>query len=202
MHPKTDDLSHSVISLFLDVTSLASAVAALRVRQVEERLRYWLYWSVFDPIGVTTDQPMDLRTRAEIADLRVEAESLGLTISPQPWRPCPVLAHAAIDWCFNQSHVYGRTAFVALAKAYWANSTDIRDEVQVAECLHRAGLPTRGLAHHLGLKSTMQAQFQNLVRIRAAHIGDTPVLKINGTLLPGLLDPEAYLEIIQTMGTR
>lgn len=202
MHSETEDLSQSVISLFLDVTSLASAVAAMRVRQVEEQLQYWMHWTVFDPVGVNTDQPMDLRTRAEIADLRAEAEHLGFTINPQPWRPFPGLAHAAIDWCFEESHVYGRTAFIALAKAYWATTTDIRDEVQVVECLHRAGLPTRGLAHHLGLKSTMQAQFQNLARIRAAHIGDTPVLKANGTLLPGLLDPDAYIQIIETMGTR
>ena len=201
MHPKSDELSQSVISLFLDVTSLASAVAAMRLRQVEESLQYWLHWTVFDPVGITIDQPLDLRARAEIADLREEAEHLGFTINPQPWRPCPVLAHAAIDWCFAQSHVYGRTAFIALAKAYWANTTDIRDEIQVVETLHHAGLPIRGLAHHLGLKSTLQEQYRNLVGIRAAHIGDAPVLKVHGTLLPGLLDPEAYVEIIQSMGT-
>lgn len=201
MHPKSDELSQSVISLFLDVTSLASAVAAMRLRQVEESLQYWLHWTVFDPVGITIDQPLDLRARAEIADLREEAERLGFVINPQPWRPCPVLAHAAIDWCFAQSHVYGRTAFIALAKAYWANTTDIRDEIQVVETLHHAGLPIRGLAHHLGLKSTLQEQYRNLVGIRAAHIGDAPVLKVHGTLLPGLLDPEAYVEIIQSMGT-
>ena len=201
MHPKSDELSQSVISIFLDVTSLASAVAAMRLRTVEEAQRYWLHWTVFDPVGITADQPMDLRTRAEIADLREEAEHLGFTINPQPWRPCPVLAHAAIDWCFAQSHVYGRTAFLALAKAYWANTTDIRSEVDVAETLHAAGLPIRGLAHHLGQRTTIQAQFQALARIRASHIGDTPVLKVRGTLLPGLLDPEAYVEIIQSMGT-
>lgn len=183
MHPKSDELSQSVISLFLDVTSLASAVAAMRLRQVEESLQYWLHWTVFDPVGITIDQPLDLRARAEIADLREEAEHLGFTINPQPWRPCPVLAHAAIDWCFAQSHVYGRTAFIALAKAYWANTTDIRDEIQVVETLHHAGLPIRGLAHHLGLKSTLQEQYRNLVGIRAAHIGDAPVLKVHGTLL-------------------
>lgn len=200
MHPKSDDLSLSVISIFLDVTSLASLIAALRICNVEESLNYWLHWTVFDPVGVAIDQPLDLRTRGEIANLRPEAEHHGVRIHPKPWRPCPVLAHAAIDWCFDQSHVYGRTAFIALAKAYWADTTDIRDDVQVVECLHRAGLPTRGLAHHLGLKSTTQTQFQNLARIRAAHIGDTPVLKINSTLLPGLLDPDAYTQIIQNMG--
>ena len=142
-----------------------------------------------------------IRIYGKVKEFLCRDERLGFVINPQPWRPCPVLAHAAIDWCFAQSHVYGRTAFIALAKAYWANTTDIRDEIQVVETLHHAGLPIRGLAHHLGLKSTLQEQYRNLVGIRAAHIGDAPVLKVHGTLLPGLLDPEAYVEIIQSMGT-
>lgn len=194
-----DDLSHSVISTFLDVTSLASAVAAMRLNIVEERLQYWLNWVVIDPVGVLTDQPMDLRTRAEIANLRPAAEQLGITINPQAWRPCPIYAHAAIDWAFDHSHVYGRSAFIALAKAYWANTVNLREVNEIIDVVHQAGVPTQGLGIHLGRKQTLAAQFQQLAQARSAHIGDTPVLSVGGTLLPGLLDEEAYVEIIASM---
>lgn len=198
--PFPPNISPSVISIFLDVTSPGSLVAAWRIAHVEERLHYWLRWVVVDPVGVQTDQPVDLRTRAAIASLSAEMGRLGIRPHTPAWRPCPTYAHAAIDWAFDRSHVYGRTAFIALAKAYWRNDIDLRDPAQVDACIRRAGVATPGLIEHLGARSTHAAQAQRLVQTRAAHIGDVPVLKVGSTLLPGLLDEEAYEAIITSTG--
>lgn len=198
--PKTPVFSHSVISIFLDVTSLPSLVAAWRLSQVEERLQYWLNWVVVDPIGIQTDQPVDLRARAAIAALTPEVQRHGLTIVIPAWRPAPRYAHAAVDWAFDRSHVYGRTTFMALAKGYWQGTVDIRDPEAVTACVRAAGIATRGLDTYLTARTTLADQAQRLVQTRAAHIGDVPVLKAGPTLLPGLLDVEAYETIIRTMG--
>ncbi len=187
------------MSIYLDITSLASVVAAIRINRVEETLSYWLNWVVMDPVGIITDQPIDLRTRAQIADLRSQAHYLGITITPPSWRPSPIYAHAAIDWAFDHSHVYGRSAFIALSKGYWAGITDIRQPAAVINTVRNAGIPTQGLDRHLGRKETLTTQYRQLVQARAAHIGDVPVLSVAGTLLPGLLDEDAYIEIIESM---
>lgn len=174
-----------MLRLFHDFTSPASALAWLRLRPlVAEGLAVAL--TGIDALGLDRAVPPTVGLLEELDEHRSALRAEGLHPRRPAIQPPTLRAHLVTDLAREA----GRAAAwrEACYRGYWEEGLDLSEHSALVDLAARVGL--EGAADRLADEAAGRALRRRMAAYRGRGVGGVPVLEVDGTLVPALLDPD------------
>lgn len=172
-----------MLRLFHDFTSPASALAWLRLRPlVSEGLA--VAFTGIDALGLDRAVPPTVGLLEELGEHRSALGAQGLDARRPAVQPPTLRAHLLTDLAEGAGR--GQAWRGACYRGYWEKGVDLSDPSALVDLAARVGL--EGAARVLGDEAAVQALRRRMGAHRARGVGGVPVLEVDGTLVPALLD--------------
>lgn len=169
-----------MLVLYFDYTSLAAAVAALRLQAIADAGGRVGFEGI-DVLGVDIALPVTLDQLDEIARFSDRAAARGLTVRRPSQRPPTLAAHLVGDLATSQG--LGAAWRDTVLRAYWTRDAALDATPVLLELAERAGLDRDEVAGALADAAARTSVRQRMTADRGRGIGGVPVLEFDGTLV-------------------
>lgn len=172
-----------MLRLFHDFTSPASALAWLRLRPLVAGGLAVAFTGI-DALGIDRAVPPTVGLLDELDEHRPALRAEGVDVRRPAIQPPTLRAHLVTDLARET----GRAAAwrEACYRGYWEEGVDLSDPSALVDLAAQVGL--EGAAGALGDEAAVQALRRRMGAHRARGVGGVPVLEVDGTLVPALLD--------------
>lgn len=169
-----------MLVLHFDYTSLAAAVAVLRLQRLADEGRAIAFQGI-DVLGVDATIPATVDQLAELERWGERATGLGLEVRRPVLRPPTLAAHLVGELAEDRGR--GAAWRARVLRAYWSDGADLADQALLADVAVAVGIDRAVAEARLADPAARLALRQRMALARRQGIGGVPVLELSGTLL-------------------